>query len=528
MSGTVLFGRADSQRTPSFAWCRSQGPRLASARRPRGTGLDSVCERWEFELAESSVEETAPGVAGAADTAPIGAGPAAGGSPPGAGAARRRALAPRSWSRRVRWIVVAAVVVVVVVVVVGVVLAVTLPGSSAGPAPTLVRAQVGTLRTTVGATGTIAPAQRADLDFGVSGQVTSVSVTVGQQVAAGATLATVDSAGLPGQVAQANASVASAQAKVDADSGASAAQRNADAAALSAAQAQLAVARRNLSQATLTAPFAGTVAAVNVTAGQQVSGEAVGVDARAPEVGALQSRAPQPGTGQVGAVQVGLAQVGLDEIGLAQPQPRQVGAAQVGAAQRDERQVAVDEADRAHPGVEQGAAEQRAAPEARTEQRHALERAGTQRTAAVLGVAHVGTAEVALVEGADVRTQSAQIRSGERAPHESSAGPCGPSGDDLGEVFVLELVVGGVDRPWTHSRTVPYRSDRPTSRWRAHPPIDSTFDRRALSSPRVHLIRRPQCPFAGVSEAVSERTIGPPAAWDVAGDRLDEECGHER
>ncbi|MFD1237456.1 efflux RND transporter periplasmic adaptor subunit, partial [Pseudonocardia benzenivorans] len=219
-------------------------------------------------MAESPVEETAPGVAGAADTAPIGAGPAAGGSPPGAGAARRRALAPRSWSRRVRWIVVAAVVVVVV----GVVLAVTLPGSSAGPAPTLVRAQVGTLRTTVGATGTIAPAQRADLDFGVSGQVTSVSVTVGQQVAAGATLATVDSAGLPGQVAQANASVASAQAKVDADSGASAAQRNADAAALSAAQAQLAVARRNLSQATLTAPFAGTVAAVNVTAGQQVSG----------------------------------------------------------------------------------------------------------------------------------------------------------------------------------------------------------------------------------------------------------------
>jgi len=144
------------------------------------------------------------------------------------------------------------------------------PRSSAAPATQLVRATTGTLTTSVAATGTIAPAQRADLSFTVSGRVTAVPVVVGQQVTEGQTLATVDAASLPSQLAQAKASVANAQAKVDADGSASTAQRAADQAALSAAQAQQAVAERSLAQATLTAPFAGTVAAVNVTAGQQV------------------------------------------------------------------------------------------------------------------------------------------------------------------------------------------------------------------------------------------------------------------
>lgn len=200
-------------------------------------------------MAETPVETTVPD--GGAPTAGL----------------RHRALSPRSWSRRARWIAGAVAVVVVVAIVL-----VWRAGTSSGATtPVLARASTGTLRQTVGATGTIAPAQRADLDFAVSGRVTAVPVTVGQQVAAGDTLATVDAASLPQQVAQANANVASAQARLDADSGAGAAQRDADSAALTAAQAQLAVAQRNLGQATLTAPFAGTVAAVNVTAGQQVS-----------------------------------------------------------------------------------------------------------------------------------------------------------------------------------------------------------------------------------------------------------------
>ena len=54
--------------------------------------------------------------------------------------------------------------------------------------------------------------------------------------------------------------------------GASAAQVNADNAALASANAELAEAQQNLSKATLTAPFAGTVAAVTLTVGQQISG----------------------------------------------------------------------------------------------------------------------------------------------------------------------------------------------------------------------------------------------------------------
>ncbi|MBW0008688.1 MAG: biotin/lipoyl-binding protein, partial [Pseudonocardiales bacterium] len=106
------------------------------------------------------------------------------------------------------------------------------------------------------------------------GQVTAVLAAVGQQVQAGQTLATVDAASLPSQLAQAQAAVAAGAAKLAADqtSGASAAQVNADNAALTSANAQLAVARQNLSRATLTAPFAGTVAAVDLTVGQQVSG----------------------------------------------------------------------------------------------------------------------------------------------------------------------------------------------------------------------------------------------------------------
>ncbi|MGH3797283.1 MAG: efflux RND transporter periplasmic adaptor subunit [Pseudonocardiaceae bacterium] len=174
-----------------------------------------------------------------------------------------------------RWLIVSGGVVVACVA--GVVVWAE-SGSSSTAAPRLGTAGLGTIRQTVSATGTIEPAQQANLSFGVSGQVTTVPVTVGQQVQAGQTLATMDAAALPSQVAQARATVASNTAKVAADqaSSASAAQLDSDDAALSAANAQLAAAEQNLSKATLTAPFAGTVAAVNLTVGQQVSGGSSG------------------------------------------------------------------------------------------------------------------------------------------------------------------------------------------------------------------------------------------------------------
>jgi macrolide-specific efflux system membrane fusion protein len=147
------------------------------------------------------------------------------------------------------------------------------PGSQSVASPRLATASLGTIRQTVTATGTIEPAQQSNLSFEVNGQVTAVPAAVGESVQSGETLATLDAASLPSQLAQAHAAVASAVAKVAADraAGASAAQVNADNAALASANPQLAVAQQNLSKATLTAPFAGTVAAVTLTVGQQIS-----------------------------------------------------------------------------------------------------------------------------------------------------------------------------------------------------------------------------------------------------------------
>jgi multidrug efflux pump subunit AcrA (membrane-fusion protein) len=175
----------------------------------------------------------------------------------------------RAFRRHPGWYISAFVVVLLVVVA-----TVWLAGRSAATAePELATARTGTLDRTVVITGTVQPSQRADLNFPAGGEVVSVTVTVGQQVAAGQPLAAVDAASLSGQVAQARSALASAEARLaaDRDAGASSSQIAADRAAVDSAQAQLDVAVENESAATLTAPFAGTVAAVNVTVGEQVS-----------------------------------------------------------------------------------------------------------------------------------------------------------------------------------------------------------------------------------------------------------------
>src|ERR1700691_595616 len=104
--------------------------------------------------------------------------------------------------------------------------------STPTPAFQLVAAASSTLRQTVSSTGTIEPAQQANLNFAASGQVTSVAVTVGQKVKAGQVLAKVNSAALSASVAQAEATEASDAAKLSADqaagSGVTAAQLTAD------------------------------------------------------------------------------------------------------------------------------------------------------------------------------------------------------------------------------------------------------------------------------------------------------------
>ncbi len=148
--------------------------------------------------------------------------------------------------------------------------------STSTPAFQLVAAVSGTLRQTVSSTGTIEPAQEANLNFAVSGQVTSVAVTVGQTVKAGRVLAKVNSASLSADVAQAKATEASDAAKLSADqaagSGVTAAQLTADEAAVTAAENQVADAEQALAEAKLTSPITGVVAAVDLSVGQQVSG----------------------------------------------------------------------------------------------------------------------------------------------------------------------------------------------------------------------------------------------------------------
>jgi membrane fusion protein, macrolide-specific efflux system len=131
-----------------------------------------------------------------------------------------------------------------------------------------------TLRQSLSATGTIEPTTSDTLSFDASGQVTAVYATVGQRVTQGQNLATMESASLQAQVAQAKATLAEDQSRLSQDeaSGASSAQLAADQATVNADQSQVDSADQALGDATLTAPIDGIVATVGLTVGEQVSG----------------------------------------------------------------------------------------------------------------------------------------------------------------------------------------------------------------------------------------------------------------
>jgi multidrug efflux pump subunit AcrA (membrane-fusion protein) len=189
-----------------------------------------------------------------------------------------RTLTP-AWvtRRRAGWIALGAAIVLVLAGVGGYLVASS--GSSAASAQettTTETVSTGTLRQTVAASGTLAPAVDDTLGFSSSGVVTSVTATVGQTVSKGQQLATIDSASLAATVAQDNATVAADQAKVDDDTDVSAAQLAADQAALTAAQNALSSAKAALTGAALTSPINGVVASVGLTVGEQVSGSGSG------------------------------------------------------------------------------------------------------------------------------------------------------------------------------------------------------------------------------------------------------------
>lgn len=142
--------------------------------------------------------------------------PADGAAVPGVDTAPRPSLA-RSTRRRARRRTVAlATAGAVVLCGVGGGVALALGGDGTGRYRTAT-AEIASVEQSVDAVGSVASATRRDASFSVAGTVATVDVAVGQQVAAGQTLATLDTASLQGAVDDAEASLADAQDQLDAD-----------------------------------------------------------------------------------------------------------------------------------------------------------------------------------------------------------------------------------------------------------------------------------------------------------------------
>jgi membrane fusion protein, macrolide-specific efflux system len=124
----------------------------------------------------------------------------------------------------------------------------------------------------VTASGEVVPQQHASLSFPLTGTVKTVEVKAGDKVTKGQTLATLDTALWEAEVKQAEADVTAAVAnekylfRIGED------QEHIDAANADIAKAQAAVdsAKATLAQATLVAPFDGTIAAVDISPAETV------------------------------------------------------------------------------------------------------------------------------------------------------------------------------------------------------------------------------------------------------------------
>jgi multidrug efflux pump subunit AcrA (membrane-fusion protein) len=132
--------------------------------------------------------------------------------------------------------------------------------AEASSQPIIAEATVGTQRQTVSASGTIAPAEQADLNFAVGGTVTAVLVKEGDQVAAGQPLATVDDTLLQAQLTAAQAALDAAEEKDD------------DVAVVSA-ESEVAAAQEAVDNASLTSTISGTVVSVELKVGDRVTVE---------------------------------------------------------------------------------------------------------------------------------------------------------------------------------------------------------------------------------------------------------------
>jgi macrolide-specific efflux system membrane fusion protein len=143
------------------------------------------------------------------------------------------------------------------------------PSSSTSPTSITATVARGTYKTTVSATGTITPKKDSALAFTSTGTVTAVLVAPGDVVRKGDVLAKIDATTLIAQRDAATAQLSAARTELAGDSGASSSQLSADEASVAAAESSLTQAQDAVDNATLRAPFTGTVSAVSYSVGDQ-------------------------------------------------------------------------------------------------------------------------------------------------------------------------------------------------------------------------------------------------------------------
>lgn len=210
------------------------------------------------------------------------------------------------------------------------------PGAGRTPQAQTVRAELTTQQRTVSANGTIAPRSQANLNFAVSGTVTAVTARVGQQVSRGAPLAQLDRTQLESslELAQAQLDAAAANSSQLRDSGnATSAQLSSADAQVTSATAKRDQARQSLSDAQLSSPIDGTVALVNIAAGDKVAaGQSNSSGLGTSNTGNTggSSGSSQGGSGQAGSGQGGSGQGGSGQGSNAQS-GSQAGSSQAGS-----------------------------------------------------------------------------------------------------------------------------------------------------------------------------------------------------
>jgi len=117
------------------------------------------------------------------------------------------------------------------------------------------------------ASAIVVPVKTIELSFPLSGAVKTVEVTEGDSVTAGQTLVTLETAILEARIREAEAHVVTVKTQLAylVRTGTSQERYDAAQADIDSAQAQVDIIKAQLAQATLSAPFAGTIASVDIS-----------------------------------------------------------------------------------------------------------------------------------------------------------------------------------------------------------------------------------------------------------------------